>query len=1767
MTDTLTAGSIAFTGFNADGDDSLAFVSFSDIKAGTVIHFTDNAWNGSSFASDENVWSWTATSDVAAGTIITMSGLGAGGSAASNVGTVAFDTANARDIADLNEVVYAYTGSATAPVFLTAITNAVFNASLGRGTLNGTGLTQGVDAKQLNGSPDIAAYVGDRSSLASIDDYKANIYATANWVLQGGNGDQSHDGTAPDLPFSTQAFTADPTAQKIEFASVTASVTEGDSGDTVVTLTLNRTGSTSGVTTFSGTLANMSGMYGYADADDFGGTLPAFSGSFADGASTATVTFHISGDTTYEPDEHFFALLDTVASDSGLVYIGDKATADATIVNDDPVQFFGFAENSLTISQSEGNAGDVKTFTFVVERTHGTDGDLSFSGVISSGSTDAADFGGTVPLTFSGVIKAGESTATVTITTTGDITLEGNDSFSLHLTNASSSNGTTIVNTYTDATGIIVNDDPLHIGAGESVTSPLTLADGDHLTVDQGGVLAVPEPQDGSEVSAILWSGGTVTVDNAGGIGVDGTNYHVTSANGVTGSFTFNNAATGATRGSIGVRYLGSGSAVTVNNAGLMNGGVGYALDFTDVGKVSTVIVNNLAGGIITNSQANADVVRGSANMVLNNSGIIRSVANDAANGYYGGDAVDYSGSAGGVVHNFAGGVIEASRHAITNKKGITVINDAGATLFGRNGSGINIDNDATVANIVHVTNRGTIVGASAGYDDSDGDAIDTDGLVNLDNYGLVQGIGANGYHNGEVNVSEGAAIGGGVINNYAGGTIYGYGRAIQVDDSSNGAALGATTIYNEGVIRGDGHGPEGVDPADAAAMNARIVGREAIDILGSFADTITNKGTIVGGIFTDSSDDTLNNSGLMVAMGGPAVDLGDGNDSFTNSGIVSGDVLLGAGDDTINLVAGSTISGTLDGGDGTDTLYLSGNGLGTLSNRVTNVESLVVAGGIWTAELNGDGIRLPLARSWSADAGQSGYTSITVKSGATLGVSRSELLEMGSAAGQEKNDHLVVEAGGKVGALVGAVQLGTGSTTIDNAGMISGISMGTDSGKATFVVNNAATGLISDSVSGPGDLNGGSLTIVNDGTISGAKAIDLENTRNGSVKIFNHAGGIISAIANQDVIRGGTGTAIENAGTIRSRGDDGQNITGGDAIDYKKNGGGAVHNLAGGVIEGSHHAVTGKVGITVVNDEGATMIGRNGSAVNIDNNASVANTVYVTNRGTMIGASAGYSDSDGDAIDTDGLVKLDNYGLVQGIGANGYHNGEVNVSERVAIGGGVINNFAGGTIYGYGRAIQVDDSSNGAALGATTIYNEGVIRGDGHGPEGVDPADAAAMNAKILGREAIDILGSFADTITNKGTIVGGIFTDDGADTLNNSGLMVAMGGPAVDLGDGNDSFTNSGIVSGDVLAGAGDDTINLVAGSTISGSIDGGEGSDTINLSGTGNGTLGKATGVEKLDVRSGAWAINSDASYANVTVESGAGLVVHGTVTAVTVEQGAELSVYGSANGATVFGEQAIQTGGVTTGTTIGAGGEQRVIDGASASDTTIEGGTQHVYGSADDTVIDAAGLQHVHGSATDTIVNSGGEQNVYAAATATGTTVNAGGIQIDWGNAVATTIDGGSQYVYGTAADTVILSGTQYVEAGGATYGTMIGSGGTAHAFVGASVHNVTFAGADATLVLDHASDFSGFLSGWQDGNHLDLSDIQFAAGTTLAYTANAGNSGGKLTVSDGSHTASLALLGQYTAADFALSSDGHGGTMISDPGAGVQQSALALPHAA
>jgi hypothetical protein len=65
--------------------------------------------------------------------------------------------------------------------------------------------------------------------------------------------------------------------------------------------------------------------------------------------------------------------------------------------------------------------------------------------------------------------------------------------------------------------------------------------------------------------------------------------------------------------------------------------------------------------------------------------------------------------------------------------------------------------------------------------------------------------------------------------------------------------------------------------------------------------------------------------------------------------------------------------------------------------------------------------------------------------------------------------------------------------------------------------------------------------------------------------------------------------------------------------------------------------------------------------------------------------------------------------------------------------------------------------------------------------------------------------------------------------------------------------------------------------------------------------------------------------------------------------------------------------------------------------------------------------------------------------------------------------------------------------------------------------------------------------------------IDLPNIAFGAHTTLAYAENNTNTGGTLTVTDGRHAASIALLGNYMAGSFVAAADGHGGTLVANIG--------------
>src|SRR5262249_31810214 len=99
--------------------------------------------------------------------------------------------------------------------------------------------------------------------------------------------------------------------------------------------------------------------------------------------------------------------------------ISDATTLNFTTAASE-TQTVSFDPASLTVSHAEGNSGTTD-YTFTVQRTGGTNGDVNFSVTFTSGNTDAADFVGGLPSTVSGTIASGQTTGTVTIHVAGDI--------------------------------------------------------------------------------------------------------------------------------------------------------------------------------------------------------------------------------------------------------------------------------------------------------------------------------------------------------------------------------------------------------------------------------------------------------------------------------------------------------------------------------------------------------------------------------------------------------------------------------------------------------------------------------------------------------------------------------------------------------------------------------------------------------------------------------------------------------------------------------------------------------------------------------------------------------------------------------------------------------------------------------------------------------------------------------------------------------------------------------------------------------------------------------------------------------------------------------------------------------------------------------------------------------------------------------------------------------------------------------------------------
>ena len=383
----LGPGSIAFVGFNADGNDGFAFIVIDPIAAGSIIRFSDNEWNGlaigsgGAFNTGEGGLTWTnGGSELAAGTIVEFLNTSVTGTRSVNIGTISGGTIA---LGNSDESIYAFVGtSESVPTsFLTAVTNTNggFTTATGSGLLGGTGLTAGATALvlPLTDGADVAVYnptLGG-SSFASRTAALIALNTTANFVAQSGGGNQDADGITPDSPFLTDpqsliagvTFTigAGTPPQTVAFAagSVSVSHAEGNAGTTAFTFTVERTGGTVGDVSFSGQLTSAA-----ANAADFNGAAAvpfAFNGTIPAGQLSATVTIQINGDATVEPDENFTLTLQTVSNNAGTVWtsLGAQATATGLIQNDDAAAPGNVIEGITILDEAPSLQGNAVTPT------------------------------------------------------------------------------------------------------------------------------------------------------------------------------------------------------------------------------------------------------------------------------------------------------------------------------------------------------------------------------------------------------------------------------------------------------------------------------------------------------------------------------------------------------------------------------------------------------------------------------------------------------------------------------------------------------------------------------------------------------------------------------------------------------------------------------------------------------------------------------------------------------------------------------------------------------------------------------------------------------------------------------------------------------------------------------------------------------------------------------------------------------------------------------------------------------------------------------------------------------------------------------------------------------------------------------------------------------------------------------------------------------------------------------------------------------------
>jgi hypothetical protein len=1450
--------------------------------------------------------------------------------------------------------------------------------------------------------------------------------------------------------------------------------------------------------------------------------------------------------------------------DSGIVTNGSSADKTARISGGEGIEATGDPVSVTNFGTIYGSAGAAVYLSYGGEVINGSGGDpgallLGATGISADKSATVNNFGSiagdeagefAVALYDGGeIINGSSSDTTVRISGGGGVEIEG-------------------------AAGSIVNFATLE---GASQSGVVLLSAGAVTNGSSTDTKAFISGFDGVQADA------AATVTNSGtieGLGAPGFGVLLTDGGLLTNGSKTDTSAT--VSGYVGV-YVGA-AAATVVNFGFIGGTNGVALEFNSSSDVLKIeggggfsgdvlgdegsLVLDAAGGAGTLYSLGfymdfaAITVAANASWTFTGDTTITSDSTLTVNGtltseatltpesavYIEGKGVFINGSASDTTALVFGSVANLATAGKVQNYGsifapVAVVSYGTVTNGGSTDTAAYIDGGLGVVltNGGKLTNFGTIVGATAAcevYDGSsvvNGSASDTTALITSSSkYAVEMGAGPGGVSSvtnfGTISDTSTYAVIGAVVATSTVSVINGSttdtgaeikGVGFRFAGAANVTNFATLTFASDGYVMSIAGAGTIVNGA-ASDAQALITGGYGIRISG--AGALTNFGSIkIGGEIEIVGSSVVTNGSASDKSA--AIDLYEGVKLFAGGTVTNfGSIVSASFGPGVEFEGYPTIAdpgGLITNGSASDrTALISGRyGIDAYSVRlgpVTVVNYGTIAGsgddplgvGVYFAGASD----LLVIESGSTITGRAFGAGGTLEFGAGGGAGT--FADIGSNSNYSRFGAYVVQAGGDW------TLTGTNRTDhlTDNGTLINAGTIDAELNMAHAVFTNSAGANLTGAGVAIYGARGGADTVTNLGTISaGAFAPDVALAAGGSVangSATDLTAGIGGSGAGVE-ITGGAGT-VTNFGTIAGA------LAGWEVV---LSAGGAVINGGatdtGAVIDGV--IIQGGVG-TVTNF--GTLAGGAVAGADLTDGGSIVNGASNDAKVVISGAQG---------VELTGAGTLTNFGTV--IGTGGVAVQLAASTDTLIVEGG--SDFVGAVDGADGKL----DLASGT--GAVTFVSSGVVGVSGS----MTPTTFNDFGPIVIG--AAGHFTQAGDSAAPSSLTVEGTLTTGG--TLSIGGSASVSGVLAV-----TGSLSTTGTVSG-----AG--TLSLAGGTTT---IDAGTRLTIAKISEAGGSTLAMIS--------------DSALAYAGVWTQTGGTLSVSLGDRATLMGSGSSFSgtLAGAGTVAFMAGSDTL-AGATLTADRIVISSATVTLSGAISDDDAIAVTTPNIIVAAAGASLSGRGPIELSDTATNKIMG--------ASASATLTNVantiegagllgggemilvnDAGGV-IDGNQAEALTIDTGAKTITNagliedtgaggtTIASAVNNSGTLSAAGGALTLlGPVTGAGmvritaGVAD-FVSAFSENVVFAGTTGVLELGLSQAYGGSITGFSKtgSTSLDLADIDFIGGTTKAGFSGT-TASGVLTVTDGTHTARITLIGNYTASMFSVSKDSHGGTIVVDP---------------